>query len=104
MWDLFGKLCNQPVHQMLGGLCRDKVRVYNTCAGTRYVRFQRHPPGFQLGGAGRQGPYEDLDGFMHRADAVAESLLASGIKGMKIWPFDPAAQENEGAFIGPPRR
>ncbi len=24
LWDLFGKVCNQPVHQMLGGLCRPK--------------------------------------------------------------------------------
>src|SRR5690606_3728274 len=33
LWGLFGKVCNQPVHQMLGGLCRDKLRIYNTCAG-----------------------------------------------------------------------
>src|SRR6266702_6993793 len=36
---------------------------------------------------------------MSRADAVAESLLESGISAMKIWPFDPAAQENQGLFI-----
>ena len=33
LWDLFGKVCGQPVHQMLGGACFDKIRVYNTCAG-----------------------------------------------------------------------
>ena len=33
LWDLFGKVCGQPVHQMLGGLCRDRQRIYNTCAG-----------------------------------------------------------------------
>ena len=22
LWDIFGKVCDQPVHQMLGGLCR----------------------------------------------------------------------------------
>ncbi len=38
LWDLFGKVCGQPVHQMLGGLCRPKQRVYNTCAGYGYVR------------------------------------------------------------------
>src|SRR6478735_5260735 len=37
LWDLFGKVCGQPVHQMLGGLCRDRVPVYNTCAGYGYV-------------------------------------------------------------------
>src|ERR1700733_5740175 len=30
LWDLFGKVCGQPVHQLLGGLCIEKVRIYNT--------------------------------------------------------------------------
>src|SRR5213075_119940 len=38
LWDIFGKVCGQPVHQMLGGLCRPRQRVYNTCAGYGYVR------------------------------------------------------------------
>ncbi len=38
---------------------------------------------------------------MTRADAVAESLLESGITAMKIWPFDPAAIENDGMSISP---
>jgi L-alanine-DL-glutamate epimerase-like enolase superfamily enzyme len=99
LWDLFGKVCGQPVHQMLGGLCRERQRIYNTCAGYRYVRSSNIRPvsNWNLGEA--EGPYEDLDGFMHRADAVAESLLDSGITAMKIWPFDPAAQQNEGTFI-----
>ena len=98
-WDLFGKVCNQPVHQMLGGLCHDKIRVYNTCAGTGYVRTKNIKPvsNWALGQA--QGPYEDLDGFMNRADGLAEDLLANGIGAMKIWPFDPAAQENKGLYI-----
>ena len=36
---------------------------------------------------------------MNRADALAESLLESGITAMKIWPFDPPAQENGGLDI-----
>ena len=48
LWDIFGKVCHQPVHQMLGGLCRDKLRVYNTCAGYRYVRSTKYPSGIQL--------------------------------------------------------
>jgi galactonate dehydratase len=100
LWDLFGKVCNQPVHQMLGGACVDKLRVYNTCAGYRYVRSHNIKPvsgSWNVGEAA--GPYEDLDAFMNRADALAESLLESGIGAMKIWPFDPAAQENNGLFI-----
>ena len=48
LWDLFGKYCNQPVHQLLGGRCFDRMRVYNTCAGYRYVRagdFRRRRTG-----------------------------------------------------------
>jgi len=28
MWDIVGKACNQPVYNLLGGRCRDKIRVY----------------------------------------------------------------------------
>jgi galactonate dehydratase len=99
LWDIFGKLCKQPVHQMLGGLCREKQRIYNTCAGYKYVRSNNIRPvsNWNIGDA--EGPYEDLDGFMNRADELAESLLDEGITAMKIWPFDPAANENQGAHI-----
>src|SRR5207237_1774313 len=97
--DIFGKVCGQPVHQMLGGLCRDKLRVYNTCAGYRYVRSRNIRPGSNWNVGESEGPFEDLDAFMNRADALAESLLESGITAMKIWPFDPPAQENGGLYI-----
>src|SRR5947207_5122100 len=99
LWDNFGKVCGQPVHQMLGGLCRDKQRIYNTCAGYQYVRSTNIKPVSNWNLGVSDGPYEDLDGFMSRADAVAESLLESGIGAMKIWPFDPAAQETQGLYI-----
>jgi L-alanine-DL-glutamate epimerase-like enolase superfamily enzyme len=99
LWDIFGKACGQPVHQMLGGLCRDRQRIYNTCAGTRYVRSSNIKPVSTWGLGVDDSPYEDLDGFMNRADVLAESLLESGISAMKIWPFDPAAIENHGLFI-----
>ena len=100
-WDIFGKVCKQPVHQMLGGLCRDKQRIYNTCAGYRYVRSNNIKTVSNWNAKDNQGPYEDLDGFMNRADQVAESLLEQGITAMKIWPFDPAANENQGCHITP---
>lgn len=99
LWDLFGKVCGQPVHQMLGGLCREKQRIYNTCAGYKYVRSTNIKPVSNWNAKEAAGPYEDLDGFMHRADALAESLLEQGITAMKIWPFDPAAIENHGLHI-----
>ena len=99
LWDIFGKVCQQPVHQMLGGLCREKLRIYNTCAGYKYVRSNNIKPVSNWNAGVTQGPYEDLDAFMNRADGLAESLLSEGIGAMKIWPFDPAAIENQGLFI-----
>lgn len=103
LWDIFGKVCNQPVHQMLGGLCWEKIRIYNTCAGYRYVRTNNIKPvsNWNLGAA--EGPYEDLDGFMNRPAQLAENLLESGITAMKIWPFDPAAVETRGQYITTPQ-
>jgi len=37
---------------------------------------------------------------MTRADALAEELLSEGIRGMKIWPFDPYAPATGGQRIG----
>ena len=99
LWDIFGKLCGQPAHQMLGGLCHERVPVYNTCAGYRYVRSNRIKPVDTWNLDTAQGPYEDLEAFMTDAGALAENLLENGISAMKIWPFDPAAIENDGRFI-----
>ncbi|OHV84081.1 mandelate racemase/muconate lactonizing enzyme family protein [Ensifer sp. LCM 4579] len=99
LWDLFGKACGQPVYQMLGGLAAEKLRVYNTCAGYGYVRSHNIRPVDTWNIGAGEGPYEDLAGFMTDAGALAENLLESGISAMKIWPFDPPAQENRGLFI-----
>ena len=38
LWDIKGKRLGAPVYDLLGGASHDRVRVYNTCAGYRYVR------------------------------------------------------------------
>ena len=100
LWDLFGKATGQPVYRLLGGLSRERIRTYNTCAGYRYVRSRPDwgTDDWGLEGAS-EGPYEDLDAFLHRADELALSLLEQGITGMKIWPFDHAAVESDGYYI-----
>ncbi|MCC6306319.1 MAG: mandelate racemase/muconate lactonizing enzyme family protein [Rhodobacteraceae bacterium] len=98
LWDIFGKLCGQPVHQMLGGLCRDRQRIYNTCAGYAYGRS----PNLRAGEARdlpEAGPCDDLRASRLDAGALAEDLLSEGITAMKIWPFDPIARETEGLAI-----
>jgi galactonate dehydratase len=101
LWDLFGKATEQPIYQLLGGPSREKIRIYNTCAGYRYVREtpRQEVSNWGLTEADPEGPYEDLDAFLHRADELAESLLLQGITGMKIWPFDPYAEESSGSYI-----
>jgi L-alanine-DL-glutamate epimerase-like enolase superfamily enzyme len=103
LWDLYGKACGQPLYQLLGGASRQRVRTYNTCAGYRYIRATGGQSTRNWGLDGKsQGPYEDLDAFLHRADELAQSLLESGITGMKIWPFDPHAETSDGQYISGP--
>ncbi|MFW5680764.1 MAG: mandelate racemase/muconate lactonizing enzyme family protein, partial [Pseudomonadota bacterium] len=99
LWDLFGKAHGRPVADMLGGRSRERIRVYNTCAGYRYVRDTRAQAVANWGLDRQEGPYEDLDAFLHRADELALSLLEQGITGMKIWPFDMAAERTHGLDI-----
>ncbi len=98
LWDIFGKVCGQPVAQLLGGMTRPDIRTYNTCAGTEYVR---EATGQQTGNYGLKagGDLDDLNGFLYRADELAASLLEDGITAMKIWPFDAAAEVTGGADI-----
>ena len=101
LWDIFGKAHGKPICDMLGGRSRDKIRVYNTCAGYKYIRdaSAQSVANWHVGEQG--GPYEDLEGFLYRADEVALSLLEQGITGMKIWPFDIAAERSNGFDISP---
>jgi L-alanine-DL-glutamate epimerase-like enolase superfamily enzyme len=101
LWDLFGQATGQPLYQCLGGLSHDRVRIYNTCAGYRYIRAEggQKTGNWGLEPASASGPYEDLDAFLNRADELAQSLLAQGITAMKIWPFDFAAEASEGRSI-----
>ncbi|WMT86664.1 mandelate racemase/muconate lactonizing enzyme family protein [Pelagibacterium sp. 26DY04] len=100
LWDIFGKTLGVPISVALGGKSRDSIRTYNTCAGYRYVRDARAQAVANWGlGESTPGPYEDLDAFLNRADDLAHSLLKQGITGMKIWPFDIAAERTHGLDI-----
>jgi galactonate dehydratase len=69
LWDIAGQAQGRPIHALLGGRSRDRIRIYNTCVG-----YGRHP---------------DLHAWMNgKAGELAEDLLKSGVRAMKIWPFD----------------
>src|SRR5882724_1276234 len=75
LWDLAGKAAGAPIYQLLGGASRNSIRVYNTC-------------------------YDHID-FMTEPVRLARELLESGIRAMKIWPFDGIARETGGQYITP---
>jgi L-alanine-DL-glutamate epimerase-like enolase superfamily enzyme len=94
LWDLAGKAAGMPIHRLLGGLARPRIRIYNTCAGPHYVT-KTGAIGHRFGIEGESGDrYDDLRGFLHRPAELARDLMADGITGMKIWPFDFAAEQN----------
>ncbi|MEZ5809407.1 MAG: mandelate racemase/muconate lactonizing enzyme family protein [Zhengella sp.] len=102
LWDLKARRNGEPLWRALGGRCRQAIRTYNTCAGYQYVRSAEGQTSANWGlGAPAAGPYEDLQAFLTDAGALAESLLAQGITGMKIWPFDRYAERSGGQSILP---
>jgi L-alanine-DL-glutamate epimerase-like enolase superfamily enzyme len=99
LWDIFGKATDQPVAQLLGGFSRRSIRTYNTCAGTEYIKKATGQTSANYGLDAARGGYDDLNGFLFRADELAQSLLEEGISAMKIWPFDMAAERTRGQYI-----
>lgn len=83
LWDILGKVCNQPLYRLIGGKVRDKVAIYNTCGIHNGPMIGR----------------PDNSWFLEDADTLAEDLLKSGIKAMKIWPLDRFAPNTNGQYI-----
>lgn len=106
LWDLFGQATGLPLYQLLGGLCRDNIRIYNTCASASYNREARaatnalliRPDDFPAS----TDPLDDLAAQLHRPTELAQSLLEDGITAMKIWPFDAYALPSSGQHIAAP--
>lgn len=100
LWDLMGQVTGLPLARVLGGAVRDRIPTYNTCAGVRYVSATTRQNSSNWGVA-EDGQYEDLYAFMHHPARLARELWDEGIRGMKIWPFDQAAEASNGTDITP---
>ena len=100
LWDILGQAKGMPICDLLGGRVREKIKVYNTCAGYSYVQTKSTQGTANFGLDARQGRYEDLDAFLNRADELAHSLLEMDITARKIWPLDYAAEATSGHWIG----
>lgn len=87
LWDLKGKRFNTPVWNLMGGLLRKELPVYNTCAGYAY-NSQNAKRRFVTGNEEITGPYDDQIAFMRDAGELARGLVDEGYTAMKIWPFD----------------
>ncbi len=77
LWDLLGNALNAPVYRLIGGKANPRVRLYNTCFPYKYD-FNREPE-----------------------KIMRELIDTRGIRAIKIWPFDGAAQRNQHEFITP---
>lgn len=99
LWDILGKLTGQPIAQLLGGFSREKIRTYNTCAGSAYMRTSTGQNTGNWGLSTDRREFDDLNAFLTNADDLAEELLGEGITAMKIWPFDLAAEKTGGMDI-----
>ncbi|GDY14296.1 dehydratase [Planctomycetota bacterium] len=75
LWDLVGQRLGVPIHDLIGGKCRDTIPVYATCANTPL--------------------YDDQTASLNRAGELAESLLAEGFTQMKLWPWDRFAPQRQ---------
>jgi galactonate dehydratase len=62
LWDILGKVTNQPVYQLLGGACRDRIRVY------------------------ANGPRGDTPETLAES---AAALVERGFSALKLVPFGP---------------
>ena len=99
LWDLLGKRSGQPLRHLLGGPVVDTIQVYNTCAGGNYVRTESRQASSNWGmsNGGPRRPYEDLWRFLNEPGPLARDLWDQGYRGMKVWPFDLAAEAARGA-------
>ena len=70
MWDLVGKALDVPSYQLLGGKCREKIRLY---ANINRATVDRSPLGFAKN---------------------AESAVAEGFTAIKCAPFDDVSVRN----------
>ncbi len=101
LWDLLGLHSGLSLTELLGGSPGQRLKIYNTCAGSNYVRTTTRQSSDNWGlDRANASEFEDLKSFLTTPGKLARELLDEGITGMKIWPFDLAAETSGGTSIG----
>jgi len=100
LWDILGKVCEQPIYRLLGGPVRASVPVYNSCGHPSYGRSAGGRSGWPgYGSVGEPGPLQDCYNFFHHPVELVSDLKAAGYGAMKTWCFDEAAHRDGGMTI-----
>ena len=81
LWDILGKSLDAPVHALLGGACRDEIRLYANI--NRATRGDRSPEAFARNAATavadgfdavKLAPFDGLDRGIDRAEDAANGI------------------------------
>jgi galactonate dehydratase len=75
LWDLLGKALDTPVYHLIGGVANRRIRLYNTCFPYKYD-FNKEPE-----------------------KIMGEVMEKWGVRGIKIWPFDPVSHRTQRQYI-----
>ncbi len=80
LWDIKGKYFNAPVYQLMGGACRDRVRVYSWIGGDRprdvaQAALERKNAGFSAVKMNATEELQMIDSY-EKIDAVLERVAA----------------------------
>lgn len=84
LWDIKGKYLNQPVYELMGGKCRDKMKVYSWIGGDRpndvaMAAKEKQDQGFQAIKMNATeelqfiDSYEKVDQVLERVDAIRKA-------------------------------
>lgn len=100
LWDIAAKRAGLPLRKLLRPDALSTMPTYNTCSGNKYVNAESRQSSSNWGFSGNQRPdgdHEDLWAFLNEPGRLARELLDAGYRGMKVWPFDLAAEASGGS-------
>jgi galactonate dehydratase len=82
LWDIVGQACGQPIYNLLGGKCRDRVRVYvdGFFRGAEYIEEQYAEKAAETVAAGFTALKMDVDEPIPAAQRFNRGISASDLR------------------------